>query len=271
MHPFINVATEAIEQAGITVFKALQRPDRFDVREKSVNNPVSNIDYITEAQIAEILNTAYPTHTIIGEESGEIHQGDGGFVWLIDPLDGTINYLHGIPHFCISIGCRSDKQLEHGLILDPVRRELFTATHGQGALLNRQRIQVTRQTRMKSAIISCGLPYTGRDGDLSLLNRFALEAGTQCLGLRQLGSSALDLAYVAAGRFDVMFDSGLKIWDMAAGALLVQEAGGLISDHDGDRDFLLLGDLVAGTPRCQRAVLRLVKSLKEAAEVAEGS
>lgn len=261
MHPFINTATEAIEQAGLFVCKAMLRPDRFRVEDKGVNYPVSQIENMVESSIAEILNEAYPTHTLIGEEGGKIHSGDGDFTWLIDPISGTMNYLNGIPHFAISLACRSESHLEHGLIIDPLKRELFTASRGQGALLNRKRISISGRTTLKSSLIACGLPHAGRSGEQDLLIRFARDAGRYSRGLRQLGSSALDLAYTAAGRFDLVFDSGLKDWGLAAGALLIKEAGGLVTSHDGSDNFLITGNIIAGTPKCQRKVLPRIKAL----------
>lgn len=263
MHPFINKASEAAREASHIVYQAMDRPDRIFIEEKGQNRLVSNINKAAEQIIIEVLNQAYPDHSIVAKESTKIIQGGGDFTWLIDPLGGTINFLYGVPHFAISIACRSAQHIEHCLILDPVRQEEFSASRGQGALLNRKRIRVTNRRKLSTALVSGGLPFPGQSGELSTLNKVAPQISRLCRGMRRTGCLPLDLAYVAAGRLDAAWESGLKPWDMAAGVLLIQEAGGLSADFDGEEHYLETGNLITGTPKCFRVLLDIIKYARQ--------
>lgn len=260
MHPFINKAAEAARSAERIIRQSMHRLDRLEVAEKSANKLVSNVDKVAEQAIADVLTKAYPNHTIVGEEAGTINQGDGEFTWLIDPLDGTTNFLYGIPHFAVSIACLRESQPQHAFILDPIRQEEFSASRGQGALLNRKRIRVAEKRRLSEALVGGGVPFPGQQGEVVALQTLATQAGRLCRGLRCQGCSTLDLAYVAAGRLDGYFDTGLATWDIAAGALLVQEAGGLIADFNGEQNFLKTGTVLTGSPGCFQELLPLAIS-----------
>ncbi|HSG87623.1 MAG TPA: inositol monophosphatase family protein [Pseudomonadales bacterium] len=258
MQPMANMALRAARRAGQIIVRAMDRVDRLTIEEKQKNDLVSEVDRSAEAAIIEILNKAFPDHTIIGEESGRAVKGSSDYTWIIDPLDGTTNFLHGIPHFAVSIGCLLKGKLEHAVVLDPVRDESFVASRGKGAQLNEKRIRVTKRDRLDSAVVGTGIPY--RDVEASLTAYMAqLEAVTRkCRGVRRGGSAALDLAYVAAGRLDAFWEIGLKPWDMAAGALLITEAGGLVSDFEGGAKFLETGNIVCGNPKCFKELLQTI-------------
>ncbi|MEE4384642.1 MAG: inositol monophosphatase family protein [Pseudomonadales bacterium] len=258
MQAYANMALRAARRAGQIIVRAMDRVDLLTIEEKEKNDLVSEVDRRAEAAIVEILHKAYPDHRILGEESGQAVAGDPETTWIIDPLDGTTNYLHGIPHFCVSIGCIHRGRLEHGVILDPLRDEAFVASRGHGAQLNGKRIRVTRRTSLDGAVVGTGIPF--RDvGDHLPAYMAMLEAVTRkARGVRRAGSAALDLAYVAAGRFDGFWELGLQPWDMAAGALLVTEAGGLVSDFAGGSAFLESGNVVCGSPKCFKALLQTI-------------
>lgn len=258
MHPYANIALRAAREARHVLIRAMDRLDELSITEKAVNDFVSNVDRDAETVIAEALHTAYPKHGVRGEERGQIYP-EGEVNWVIDPLDGTLNYLQGIPHFCISIAAMRGRRVEHGIILDPVRSEEFVASRGEGATLNGRRMRVSAKTRLDEAVLTTGIPphairkhhdaYTAMLGDLT----------QECRGIRRMGSAALDLAYVAAGRADGFFELGLSLWDIAAGVLLVQEAGGFSSDFVGGDSHLETGHIVAGNPKCYRAIVSKVR------------
>ena len=258
MQPLANMALRAARRAGQIIARAVDRVDLITIEEKARNDLVSEVDRQAEAAIVEILHKAYPEHSILGEESGRIVEGSEDATWIIDPLDGTTNFLHGFPHFAVSIACRSRGRIEHAVVLDPLRDESFVASRGHGAQLNGKRIRVTRTDRLSGAMVGTGIPFRGDekvlDAHLRMLKAIALEAR----GIRRAGSAALDLAYVAAGRLDAFWEIGLKPWDMAAGALLVTEAGGLVSDFAGGAAYLDSGNIVCGNPKCFKAVLQAV-------------
>ncbi len=262
MHPMVNIALAAARKAGEIIARAADRLDMIEVGRKSGNDFVTEIDKAAEREIITQLRKAYPDHLILAEESGA--SGDaaraGGYQWIIDPLDGTTNFMRGIPHFAVSIACVRDGRLEHAVILDPVRREEFTATRGQGAQRNGRRIRVSTRTGLKEAVLGTGIPFCEPSirhlpAYLQTLEQFA----SQTAGIRRAGAAALDLAYVAAGRLDGFWEIGLQPWDIAAGALLVQEAGGLISDFDGGNDWMESGRIVAANPKCLKAMLQVIR------------
>jgi myo-inositol-1(or 4)-monophosphatase len=253
----ITIASRAARAAGNIQRRYLEHLDSLTISSKGENDFVSEVDKASEQVIIETLRKAYPDHAILAEESGV---SDGNeFQWIIDPLDGTTNYLHGIPQFSISIALRRKGILEHGVVFDPLRDEMFSASRGSGAMLNDRRLRVTNRKNLKGAIIGTGIPFRDRrhlDTYLAML-RDMITADTA--GIRRPGSAALDFAWVAAGRFDGFWELGLKPWDFAAGALLVKEAGGVVSDLAGGEDYFNTGNTVAGNIRLHTLMLQTLK------------
>lgn len=246
MNALLNVAVKAARRGGKTILRYCDQLDRIKVEQKGRNDFVSEVDRIAEANIIDAIHARYPDHAVVAEERG----GDLAAVeenqvqWIIDPLDGTANYLHGHPQFAVSIAARQNGQLQLAVIFDPLRDELYTAMRGQGAQLNRRRIRVSDQPKLSRAILATGFPHRNRADFAPWLRTF--ESVMPRVGdLRRCGSAALDLAYVACGRLDGYWESGLQAWDIAAGALLVREAGGLAADIDGGQDYLESGRIVA--------------------------
>lgn len=262
MQPMLNIALRAARSAGELIFRSIERLDVIAINEKDAKDYVTEVDRAAEETIIQALRKAYPTHGILGEEGTSIAgTGEGAdYQWIIDPLDGTTNFIRGVPHFAVSIACKYKGRLEHAVVLDPVRQEEFTASRGRGAALNGRRLRVSNRKSLEGALLGTGFPF--RDSQLdhldNYLNMFRSLVG-QTAGLRRAGSASLDLAYVAAGRFDAFWEFGLSEWDMAAGALLVQEAGGLVSDFSGGHDFLEKGHVVAGNTKCFKAVLTAIQ------------
>lgn len=262
MHPMVNVALAAARKAGELIARAADRIDLVEVRRKSGNDYVTETDLAAEREILFQLRKAYPDHSFLAEESGGVPLGTQarGYQWLIDPLDGTTNFTRGIPHFAVSIACLHDGRIEHAVIIDPIRREEFTATRGSGAQLNGRRLRVSTRAGLKEALLGTGIPF--REPASLRLDPYLKtlrELASRSAGIRRAGAASLDLAYVAAGRFDGYWETGLQPWDIAAGALLVQEAGGLISDFDGGNDWLARGDVVAANPKCLKAMLQIIR------------
>jgi len=249
LHPMINVAVKAARAAGSIINRAALDIESVRVSQKNANDFVTEVDHAAEAAIIETLLTAYPGHGIWAEESGRAEGAqDSEFVWIIDPLDGTTNFIHGLPIYCVSIALAVRGKVEQAVVYDPTRNDLFTATKGRGAFLNDRRIRVSKRTQLKDALISTGFPYRrGDDFDQYLV--MMGEVMQRSAGLRRPGAAALDLAYVAAGYSDGFFEKGLQPWDVAAGSLLVTEAGGLIGNFTGESDFLDQQECLAGTPR----------------------
>jgi myo-inositol-1(or 4)-monophosphatase len=246
MHPYLNTAVKAARRAGDIIVRGLARFEGMETATKGLNDFVTSIDFAAEAAIIETLRDAYPHHAFLAEESGA--SGTGEVIWIIDPLDGTTNFMHGFPTFAVSIACQMAGRMEHAVIYDPMRQEIFSASRGSGAYLENKRLRVSRQKTLDGALIGTGFPY--RD-NLHLLDPYMamMKAVIQrASGLRRPGSAALDLAYVAAGRTDGFWEIGLKPWDTAAGTLLIREAGGLVATLDG-AEFKQNGNIVAGTPR----------------------
>lgn len=256
MQPMANMALRAARRAGQIIVRALDRADMLTVQEKQRNDLVSDVDRAAEAAIIEALGKTYPDHAFLGEESGFHGPKGADHTWIIDPLDGTTNYLHGIPHFAVSIACRIRGRLEHAVILDPLRDEAFVASRGHGAQLNGRRIRVTPRKILETAVVGSGLPPGAVETQLSSYMGMLEGMMRRCRSVRRSGSAALDLAYVAAGRLDAFWEPALKPWDIAAGALLVTEAGGLVGDFNGDVHFLHSGNIVAGNPKCFKATLQ---------------
>ncbi|KAA1194395.1 inositol monophosphatase [Pseudohalioglobus sediminis] len=262
MEPMTNIALRAARKAGENVVRASDDLDRIDVVAKGVNDFVSEVDINAEQEIIYHLQKAYPDHAILGEETGLTGNADADYQWIIDPLDGTTNFARGIPHYAISIACLHKGKLEHAVIVDPVRREEFTASRGRGAQLNGRRMRVSKRTSLDGALLGTGIPFKGHcDERLEAYAKSIEVLAGQCAGIRRGGAAALDLAYVAAGRLDGFWEIGLEKWDIAAGALLVKEAGGLVADIDASDNYLESGNIVCGNPKCFKAVLQATRPL----------
>jgi myo-inositol-1(or 4)-monophosphatase len=245
----LTTAVKAARRAGNVINRGARDLDLLKVSSKGPKDFVSEIDHAAEAAIVETLLGAYPTHAILAEEGtakGENAQAE--YVWIIDPLDGTTNFLHGFPQYCVSIALEHRGIVTQGVIYDPVRNDLFTATRGRGAFLNDRRIRVSKRHHLRDCLIGTGFPF--RDGSfLDTYLAMMKEMITHTAGLRRPGAAALDLAYVAAGCYDGFFEVGLNPWDVAAGSLLVLEAGGLIGDLSGEGDYLRGGQVIAANPK----------------------
>jgi len=260
MEPMINIALRAARKVGENIVRASDELHRFEVKAKGVNNFVTEVDENAEQELIYHLTKAYPDHAILGEEGGLHGSEDAEYRWVIDPLDGTTNFIRGIPHFAVSIACLHKGKLEHAVVVDPVRREEFTASRGRGAQLNGHRIRVSSLPTLEGALLGTGIPFKNHcDDKLEGYVKTVELLAAQSAGIRRHGAAALDLAYVAAGRFDAFWEVGLSAWDMAAGALLIREAGGLVADIDGSDNFLTSGNIVAGNPKCFKAVLQTVR------------
>ena len=247
MHPMLNVAVKAARRAGTVINRASLNLERLQVDRKQHNDFVTEVDKAAEAAIIETLSEAYPTHGFLAEETGAQNENAEN-VWIIDPLDGTTNFIHGFPQYAVSIALAVNGVTQQAVVYDPTRDELFTATRGAGAYLDRRRLRVGTQDRLANSLIGTGFPYR-EDQDLEKYIKIFAEMSRQCAGLRRPGAASLDLAYVAAGRYDGFFESDLKPWDMAAGALLITEAGGLIGNYRGEEGFLKSGEVMAANPR----------------------
>ncbi len=249
LHPMLNVAIKAARAAGAIINRAALDVESVRISQKQVNDFVTEVDQAAEAAIIETLLHAYPGHGIWAEESGKAHGAkDSEFVWIIDPLDGTTNFIHGFPVYCVSIALAVKGKVEQAVVYDPSRNDLFTATKGRGAYLNERRIRVSKRTELRQCLISTGFPFRPGDNFNNYL-RMMGDVMQRTAGLRRPGAAALDLAYVAAGFTDGFFETGLNPWDVAAGSLLVTEAGGLIGNFTGEADFLEQKECLAATPR----------------------
>jgi myo-inositol-1(or 4)-monophosphatase len=252
MQPLLNIAVRAARRAGEIIVRSMSRLDSLHVASKGRNDFVTEVDRAAEQEIIAVIHKAYPNHAILAEESGA--SGTDDTVWIIDPLDGTTNFVHGNPVFCVAIACQHKGRLEHGVVYDPLRQELFTASNGDGAHLDNRRMRVSAQRTLEGALIATGFPYRANqryiDAYMGMLKTVMLKTA----GVRRPGSAALDLAYVAAGRVDAFWEIGLSPWDTAAGSLLIQEAGGRIGTLSGE-PYTQKGNIVAGTPRVYTALL----------------
>jgi len=253
----LNIAVRAARNAGDIIVRHLNRIDQLTVASKERNDFVSEADHQAEAEIIAVIRKAYPAHSVLAEESGH-HAGNEEFQWIIDPLDGTTNFLHGFPQFAVSIALKHKGRLDQAVVYDPLRQELFTASRGGGAFLDNRRIRVSRQTGLGGALLGTGFPYKDQrhlDAYLNMFRALIVDSA----GIRRPGSAALDLAYVAAGRLDGFWEIGLNAWDMAAGVLLIQEAGGLVGDLAGGHSYLENGNIVAATPKLFAVMLREIR------------
>jgi len=271
LHPMLNVAVKAARAAGAIINRAALDVESVRISQKQVSDFVTEVDHASEKVIIETLLTAYPGHGILAEESGSEHGAkDSEFVWIIDPLDGTTNFIHGFPVYCVSIGLAVRGKVEQAVVYDPSRNDLFTATKGRGAYMNDRRLRVSKRIRMEECLISTGFPF--RKGDD--FNKYLAMMGDvmqRTAGLRRPGAAALDLAYVAAGFTDAFFETGLKPWDMAAGSLLVTEAGGLVGNFTGESEFLAHEECLAGNPRIYGQLIPIIGKYSKFATTAEKS
>lgn len=257
MHPMLNIAVRAARKAGTIITRSMERVDTLSVTTKTRNDFVTEVDQRAEQEIIAVIKKARPDHGFLAEESGA--QGSGDYLWVIDPLDGTTNFLHGFPQFAVSIACQHKGRLEHAVVYDPVREELFTASRGAGAQLNGRRMRVSKAQQLEGSLIGTGFPFreiTHMDAYMRMFRSLMPETA----GIRRAGAATLDLAYVAAGRLDGFWEFGLKPWDMAAGVLLIQEAGGFVSDFTGSEDYVNSGNIVAGNAKI---LTQLIQKIKE--------
>ena len=257
MHPTLNIAVKAARRAGSIITRASEDIGSLTVNDKSYNDFVTEVDLASEKEIIRVLKASYPDHAFLGEETGLSHQADN--IWIIDPLDGTTNFLHGFPQYCISIALEEKGEITQAVIYDPNRNDLFTATKGQGAYLNQRRMRVSNKSKLKESILGTGFPF--RDFQhLPVYLKIFEEVVRGTSGVRRPGSAALDLAYVAAGWFDGFFEINLSKWDIAAGGLLVTEAGGIVSDFSEKDGWLESGNIVATNPKIYEPLIKIIQS-----------
>jgi len=246
VHPLLNIAVRAARRAGEIIVRSLTRIEGIQVSAKGHNDFVSEVDRAAEREIIATVRRAYPDHAFLAEESGA--SGSSESVWIVDPLDGTTNFLHGFPVFAVSIACQQRGRIEHAVVYDPMRQELFTASRGGGAHLDNRRMRVSRRHSLESALLATGFPFRANLKYLDAYLAMLKVAMQTTAGIRRPGAAALDLAYVAAGRVDAFWEIGLNVWDTAAGTLLIQEAGGRIGTLVGG-EYRQGGNIVAGTPK----------------------
>lgn len=282
MHPYVNIAVKAARLAGSIITRHLEQLDSTKVFEKGYNDFVTIVDKAAEDAIIETIHKAYPNHAILGEETGlhtaasetatggsaNTYDKNNDCVWVVDPLDGTMNYVHGFPQFAVSIGIKQKGQLEHAVIYEPITQDLYTASRGAGAQVNNRRIRASRLSSLENALIGTSFPFQHRQRKLEYSKdshwqqhlEILREVQARCSDTRKIGSAALNLAYVAAGRLDGYWEPGLKEWDIAAGALLVKEAGGYITDFEGENNFLASGNIVCGARKVYVELLQIIQS-----------
>lgn len=258
MHALLNVAVMAARRAGAILIRKMANLEKLKVEQKGQNDYVSEADYAAEKAIINCILKHYPDHAILAEESGA--QGESDTLWIIDPLDGTTNYLHGFPVFAVSIGVQVNGRMEHGVVYDPMRQELFTTSRGQGAQLDGRKIRVSGQKQLDRALIGTGFPFRDGGAETTPYLKMLQKVIDKTAGVRRPGAAALDLAYVAAGRLDAFWETGLSAWDLAAGSLIIREAGGIVSGLDGSEGFLESGHVLCGTPKIYAGLAKLCGS-----------
>jgi len=269
MHALLNVAVMAARRAGDTLVRKQKNLEKLKVEEKGFNDYVSDADRAAEQAVISTVQKHYPDHAFLAEESGVT--GESDHVWIIDPLDGTTNFLHGMPIFAVSIGVQVRGRIEHACVYDPMRQELFTASRGDGAQLDGHRIRVSGRKQLARSLVGTGFPFRQADLDFSPYMNMLTKVIRNTSGVRRPGAAALDLCYVAAGRLDAFFETGLSPWDTAAGSLIIREAGGIISGLDGSENFLETGHVLCGTPKvyaemakvCSREIKALVAMTRQ--------
>lgn len=255
MHPMLTIAIRAARSAGDLINRAADNAGKLQIKQKGRNDYASEVDYRAEQEVIRIIHTAYPDHAILAEESGE--HGGNDYIWIIDPLDGTTNFLHGFPQYSVSIALKHKGKIEVAVVYDPLRDELFSASRGGGAMLNNRRIRVTRQSTLRGSLLGTGFPFKKQQHLEPYLNMFRALC-TDSAGIRRTGSAALDLAYLATGRLDGFWEIGLHQWDIAAGVLLIQEAGGVVTDFSFDQNYLETGNIIAGNPKMQQIIYQTI-------------
>jgi len=271
LHPMLNIAIKAARAAGAIINRASLDLERLQVNTKAPNDCVTEVDHAAEAAVIDTLLGAYPGHGILAEESGTSRGArDSEYVWIIDPLDGTTNFIHGLPTYAVSIALTFRRQVQQAVVYDPARNDLFYATKGRGAYLNDKRLRVSRRSRMADALIGTGFPFRKGD-DLGRYLQMMEAVMKVAAGLRRPGAAALDLCYVAAGWYDGFFETGLSPWDVAAGSLLVTEAGGLIGNFTGEADFIDRREVVAGNPKIYAQLVQLLAPYTSIGRAAEGT
>ena len=257
MHPMLNIATDAARNAGNIILRSIDKLDRIKIEVKAQNDFVTQVDRKAEEVIIEAIHKAYPSHGILAEESGK-HNEDSEYTWIIDPLDGTTNFLHGFPQYAVSIGLHYKGRMEVAVVFDPIKNEFFSAARGDGAQLNGKRMRVTDHKGIRGSLLGTGFPFKHPQHLETYLDTFK-AVHPQAAGIRRAGSAALDLAYVAAGRLDGFWEIGLSPWDMAAGVLLVREAGGIVTDFSGEGHYLQTGNIVAAASKVYPALYEAIK------------
>ncbi len=271
LHPMLNIAIKAARAAGAIINRASLDIEVLKVSTKSPNDFVTEVDQAAEQAIIETLLTAYPGHGILAEESGRAHGAkDSDYVWIIDPLDGTTNFIHGLPVYAVSIALAFRGQVQQAVVYDPSRNDLFYASKGRGAYLNDKRLRVSKRSRLHEALVGTGFPFRKGDNLKRYLQMFETIMQS-CAGLRRPGAAALDLCYVAAGYYDGFFETGLSPWDVAAGSLLITEAGGLIGNFTGEPDYLFQREVVAGNPRIYAQLVQILSPYTRVIKQEEGT
>jgi myo-inositol-1(or 4)-monophosphatase len=264
LHPMLNIAVKAARAAGSIINRAALDVERLTISTKGVNDFVTEVDQAAEQAIIETLLTAYPGHAILAEESGRKHGAKhSDYLWIIDPLDGTTNFIHGFPVYAVSIALAFRGKIEQAVVYDPARNDLFFASKGRGAFLNDRRLRVSKRIRLAESLIGTGFPFRKGDNFKRYVEMFE-QVMQHCAGVRRPGAAALDLCYVAAGWYDGFFETGLHPWDVAAGSLMITEAGGLIGNFTGDADFLYQREAVAGTPKVYGQLVQLLSPYSKA-------
>ena len=258
LHPMLNVAIKAARAAGAIINRASFDIESLRVNTKAPNDFVTEVDQAAERAVIDTLLHAYPGHAILAEESGRAHGAkDSDYLWIIDPLDGTTNFIHGLPVYAVSIGLAWRGQLQQAVVYDPSRNDLFYASKGRGAFLNDKRLRVSKRTRLAESLIGTGFPFRKGD-DFERYMKMFEAVMRNCAGLRRPGAAALDLCYVAAGHYDGFFETGLSPWDIAAGSLMITEAGGLIGNFTGEADYLYRREVLAGNPKVYAQLVQLL-------------
>lgn len=257
MHPMLNIAVRAARSAGQFIARSFESDVDLDVKQKGNNDFVTQIDTEAEKIIISKIKQSYPDHSFVCEESGVI-KGDDEFKWIVDPIDGTTNFVKGIPHFCVSIALMYRGRLDQAVIFDPIKNELFTASRGNGAQMNNFRLRVNQATELQNTLLATAFPLRDKSTCAAAIERFS-RVFEHCGDIRRSGSAALDLAYVAAGRYDGYWEKGIKPWDIAAGELLVKEAGGLVTDCSGGHDHFQKEEVVAANPKLLKALVKTIR------------
>lgn len=258
MHPMLNIAIRAARKAGNHIAKSLENAEKIETTQKGINDFVTNVDKEAEAMIIHTIQSSYSEHCIVAEEGGLIEGKDKDVQWIIDPLDGTTNFVKGIPHFAVSIAVRMKGKTEVACVYDPMLNELFTAQRGAGAQLNNARIRVKQIKDLQGAILATGFPFKQKQHSESFM-KILSALFVECADFRRTGSAALDLCYVAANRVDGYFELGLKPWDLAAGDLIAREAGVIITDFAGGTDYLKSGNVVASSARGVKTIIKHIR------------